>query len=169
MAQLKKYARIYLQVKTRTNHKLKVQYDELIKLLEEYLTEDIIEQYKDAFFRLKQGESESPPALVEEEEFKLPQQKYTSLGYGSNGEYDEYFELERNEYEEDETDESDDEEFYQTETEELFPARELRPRNDSDPVPITIEVLPDCPVDLIVGNNWLSKARARIGYESKEL
>ena len=60
-AQVRKYARIFLQGKIRATPALGVDYDELIKLLEEeYVTADVIEYYKDAFDQLLQGEDELP-------------------------------------------------------------------------------------------------------------
>ena len=60
-AQVKKNARIFLQGKIRSAPSIGTKYDELIKLLEkEYVTEDVIEYYKDAFDQLTQGEDEPP-------------------------------------------------------------------------------------------------------------
>ncbi|KAI8136824.1 hypothetical protein BJV82DRAFT_675584 [Fennellomyces sp. T-0311] len=50
----------------------------------------------------------------------------------------------------------------------LIPNVPLKPIG-RNPIPITVEVLPDCPVDLIIGNNWLSRARARIDYQPNKL
>ncbi|KAI7859031.1 hypothetical protein BDC45DRAFT_565124 [Circinella umbellata] len=60
-AQVKKYARIFLQAKVRKHHAIGGKYTELIKLLEEeYVTPDVIEYYKDAFEQIIQGEDEPP-------------------------------------------------------------------------------------------------------------
>lgn len=36
-------------------------------------------------------------------------------------------------------------------------------------IPCTVEVLPTCPTPLIIGNNWLSRAKAKIDFNSSTL
>ncbi|KAG2211528.1 hypothetical protein INT45_007797 [Circinella minor] len=43
---------------------------------------------------------------------------------------------------------------------------QLKPGN-TEIVPISAEVLPSCPVDIIIGNNWLKIARANIDYQTR--
>ncbi|KAG2215693.1 hypothetical protein INT45_013356 [Circinella minor] len=45
---------------------------------------------------------------------------------------------------------------------------QLQP-NGTEPVPIALEVLPTTPIDLIIGNNWLKKAKATIEYQTKTM
>ncbi|KAG2210151.1 hypothetical protein INT45_004429 [Circinella minor] len=65
-AQVKKYARTFLQSKVRKNHAIGGKYTELIKLLEEeYVTPDVIEYYKDAFEQIIQGRIQQAADLAE--------------------------------------------------------------------------------------------------------
>lgn len=41
--------------------------------------------------------------------------------------------------------------------------------NNKLTVPITMEVLPECPANLIIGTNWLNRAKAKINLESKSI
>ena len=41
--------------------------------------------------------------------------------------------------------------------------------NDNMTIPCTIEVLPSCPTHLILGNNWLNRAKAKIDFDTLTL
>ena len=61
-AQVKKYARIFLQKEVRNDPSIGTNYSELIRRLEqEYVTADVIEYYKDAFEQIVQGDE--PPRM----------------------------------------------------------------------------------------------------------